>query len=73
MLISAMQGPKLQRQPFFLVSTDVKGAFSGVPTAFEGQRYCSMGISETDRLFNFPQAIDVDSTIRVRVRHSSLL
>ena len=69
MLISAMQGLRLQGKPFYLVSTDVKGAFSGVPTAFAGQRYESMGISDTSRLFNFLQAIDVNSTIRVRVRH----
>ena len=69
MLISVMQGLKLQGKPFYLVSTDVKGAFSGVPTAFAGQRYGSMGISDTTRLFNFLQAIDVNSTIRVRVRH----
>jgi hypothetical protein len=64
-----MQGLKLQGKPFYLVSTDVKGAFSGVPTDFAGQRYGSMGISDTDRLFDFLQAIDVRSKIRVRVRH----
>ena len=69
MLISVMQGLKLQGKPFYLVSTDVKGAFSGVPTDFAGQRYGSMGISDTDRLFAFLQAIDVRSKIRVRVRH----
>jgi len=69
MLISAMQGLKLQGKPFYLISTDVKGAFSGVPTAFAGQRYESMGISDSSRLFKFLQAIDVNSTIRVRVRH----
>ena len=69
MLISVMQGLKLQGKPFYLVSTDVKGAFSGVPTDFAGQRYGSMGISDTSRLFAFLQAIDVRSKIRVRVRH----
>ncbi len=66
-----MQGFKLQGKPFYLVSTDVnlKGAFSGVPTDFAGQRYGSMGISDTSRLFGFLQAIDVRSKIRVRVRH----
>jgi hypothetical protein len=64
-----MQGLKLQGKPFYLVSTDVKGAFSGVPTDFAGQRYGSMGISDTSRLFDFLQAIDVRSKIRVRVRH----
>jgi hypothetical protein len=68
-LISVMQGLKLQGMPFYLIYTDVKGAFPGVPTEFEGQRYNSMGISDSDRLFAFLQAIDVNSNIRVRVRH----
>jgi hypothetical protein len=69
MLISVMQGLKLQGLPFYLIYTDVKGAFPGVPTEFEGQRYNSLGIEDTDRLFAFLQAIDVNSNIRVRVRH----
>jgi hypothetical protein len=68
-LISVMQGLKLQGMPFYLIYTDVKGAFPGVPTEFEGQRYNSMGIEDSDRLFAFLQAIDVNSNIRVRVRH----
>ena len=68
-LISVMQGLKLQGRPFYLIYTDVKGAFPGVPTEFEGQRYNSMGIEDTDRLYAFLQAIDVNSNIRVRVRH----
>ena len=69
MLISVIQGLKLQGLPFYLVYTDVKGAFPGVPTEFMGQRYNSMGIEDSDRLFTFLQAIDVNSNIRVRVRH----
>ncbi len=74
-LISVMQGLKLQGMPFYLIYTDVKGAFKfpGVPTEFEGQRYNSesMGIQveDSDRLFAFLQAIDVNSNIRARVRH----
>jgi hypothetical protein len=68
-LISVLQGLKVQGLPFFLIYTDVKGAFPGVPTEFEGQRYNSLGIEESDRLFAFLQAIDIHSKIRVRVRH----
>jgi hypothetical protein len=64
-----MQGLKLQGMPFYLIYTDVKGAFPGVPTEFEGQRYNSMGIEDSDRLFAFLQAIDTNGNIRVRVRH----
>jgi hypothetical protein len=52
-LISVMQGLKLQGMPFYLIYTDVKGAFPGVPTEFEGQRYNSIGIEDSDRLFAF--------------------
>ena len=61
MLISVIQGLKLQGLPFYLIYTDVKGAFPGVPTEFMGQRYNSMGIEDSDRLFTFLQAIDVNT------------
>ena len=64
-----MQAMVLQKRQFILISTDVKGAFPGVPTSFMGQRYRSMGVNPTDRLYAFLQAIDVNSNIRVRVRH----
>ncbi len=71
MLISVLQGLKLQGLPFYLVYTDVKGAFPGVPTEFMGQRYNSMGIEDSDRLFAFLQAIDVNSNIERRHRDPS--
>jgi hypothetical protein len=69
LLTSVMQAMTLQKRQFILISTDVKGAFPGVPTSFMGQRYRSMGVKTTDRLYAFLQAIDVNSNIRVRVRH----
>ena len=69
LLTSVMQAMTLQKRQFILISTDVKGAFPGVPTSFMGQRYRSMGVKPTDRLYAFLQAIDVNSNIRVRVRH----
>jgi hypothetical protein len=66
---SVMQAMTLQKRQFTLISTDVKGAFPGVPTSFMGQGYRSMGVKPTDRLYAFLQAIDVNSNIRVRVRH----
>ena len=41
----------------------------GAPTELAGQRYNSMGIEDSDRLFAFLQATGVNSNIRVRVRH----
>ena len=81
MLTAVLHGLRAQRKRIVLITTDVKAAFNHIPTAYMDQRYEGLGIPhklqitedpDTDleeRLRDFLQSIDRDSTFRVRVRH----
>ena len=77
MLTAVLHGLHAQRKRFVLIMTDVKGAFNHTPTAYMDQRYEGLGIFHQpqsaddleERLRDFLQSIDQDSTFRVRVRH----
>ncbi len=77
MLTAVIHGLRAQRKRFVLIMTDVKGAFNRTPTDYMDQRYEGLGMPRgtqiaeglEERLRDFLQSIDRDSTFRVRVRH----
>ncbi len=67
----------MRNKRFVLIMTDVKGAFNRTPTDYMDQRYEGLGMPRgiqiaddlEERLRDFLQSIDRDSTFRVRARH----
>jgi hypothetical protein len=77
MLTAVLHGLRAQRRRLVLITTDVKGAFNRTPTDYMDQRYEGLGMPRgvqiaedlEERLRDFLQSIDRDSTFRVRARH----